>query len=138
MKTLVQLSNKFNLDDLVKSDTADRQLLHEQYIVTGRIVKNLSELCERVIDECKIQFPDLKINSGYRCRTLNLWVKGKKNSQHIDGQAADITCNDLDGLWELIRQLNIDQAIRYLSFIHVSYAGIYNRHQYINMIEQQR
>lgn len=138
MKTLVQLSNQYNLDDLTVSETAKKHLLHEQYIVTGRIVKNLSELCEKVLDECKVKFPDLIITSGYRCRTLNTWVKGKSNSQHMDGQAADIWAKNIDGLWELIRQLNIDQAIRYKTFIHVSYAGIYNRHQYINMIEQKR
>lgn len=132
MKTTVQLSPSFSLDDLTASQIADKNLLHEQYILSGRIVKNLSELCNSVLEECKRLFPDIVVTSGYRCGTLNSWLKGAKFSQHLDGQAADIQCKDIAGLWELIRQLNIDQAILYNTFIHVSYAGIYNRHQYLN------
>lgn len=133
MKTTVQLSNYFNLNDLTHSDAADRHLLYEQYIVTSRLVKNMADLATMVLDEIKKLFPEMKINSGYRCRTLNLWVKGKSNSQHLDGQAADIWAKNLDALWDLILALNIDQAIRYENFIHVSYRGSYNRHQYIDL-----
>lgn len=131
MRTTVTLSKYYELDDLTFSKVASQNNLSEQYFVSSVVVHCLGELAMRVLDECKVHFPDLKINSGFRCRILNAWVKGVPNSQHIRGQAADITCDDLDGLWNLLKLMNIDQCIRYKNFIHVSYNGIYNRHQYI-------
>jgi len=40
----------------------------------------------------------IKITSGYRCEQHNIDIGGAKQSQHINGNAADIKCNDMDKL----------------------------------------
>jgi zinc D-Ala-D-Ala carboxypeptidase len=76
------------------------------------------------------------VTSGYRCPQLNRAVGGVSNSQHVLGQAADITAGDRSvnaRLYELIRQMNlpVDQAINEHNYewIHVSYSSR-NRRQF--------
>lgn len=132
MKTKVIISKYFTLDDLVYSKTAEKNMLHEQWNVQAVVVNNLSNLCMYVLDVLKEEFPSLAINSGYRCSTLNCWVKGSKNSPHMKGQAVDIWAKDLDALTEHIKTMNVDQIIRYRNFVHVSFNLGYNRNQYID------
>ena len=132
MKTQVFLTNMFDLDELVFSAIAEKNLLHEQWIVSASIVNCLANLCIYVLDRMKEKFPDMVITSGYRCRTLNAWVKGVVSSQHMRGEAVDVTHSDLDALWEFVKELTVDQAIRYNTFIHVSFKLGYNRNQYID------
>ena len=76
--------------------------------------QNLQALVEHVLDPAR--------NSGYRCPAHNKAVGGVKNSQHLKGEAADITCADNKRLAEIIEQLgNFDQLIVYPTFLHVSY-----------------
>ena len=126
----------FDLDELIQSDVADRNLLKEQYIIPASVVNQLANLCLYVLDRVKENFPNMKINSGYRCRTLNAWVKGSKNSQHMKGQAADISHSNLDAVWQLLKDINVDQCIRYDNFIHVSFKFMDNRNQYIDQRSQ--
>ncbi len=72
-------------------------------------------------------FP-IKIRSGYRCVKLNDLVGGAKNSQHLDGAAADITCpafgdpKRVAGFLLLkMAVLGIDQLILEGTWIHVSF-----------------
>ena len=55
------------------------------------------------------------ITSGYRSEEVNRLVGGKKNSQHMKGEAADCYTWGLPGLfWELeYNELEFDQAILY-------------------------
>lgn len=66
----------------------------------------------------------IKVVSGYRCPAHNKAVGGVKDSQHVLGQAADITCSDLEKLWEILPKYF--QAIgdgRAKGFIHVDRRG---------------
>ena len=58
-------------------------------------------------------------------------VGGVRNSQHLRGEAADVTCADLPRLKALIIENGqFDQLIDYGTFLHVSYKRIgQNRHQ---------
>lgn len=42
----------------------------------------------------------IHINSGYRCESHNARVGGSKNSKHVLGIAADITCSGIN--WNLL------------------------------------
>ena len=50
----------------------------------------------------------LIINCGYRCPALNKIVNGALNSQHLTGEAADVSCPsyDLDSLFEWIWKIS--------------------------------
>jgi len=82
----------------------------------------------------KIQRP-LVLNSGYRCPALNKAVGGAKDSQHLKGEAADISCKDAMEVLLLAQiifrySLPFDQMILYDSFLHLSFkAHGQQRHQ---------
>ncbi len=85
--------------------------------------QNLQALVEHVLDPARERLGmPITVNSGYRCLAHNKAVGGVKNSQHLKGEAADITCADNKRLAEIIEQLgNFDQLIVYPTFLHVSY-----------------
>ena len=79
------------------------------------------------------------VNSGFRCPLLNSVVGGVPSSQHVKGEAADITVGspeDNRKLFELIRTsgLAFDQLIdeRNYTWLHVSYATS-NRRQVLHL-----
>ena len=69
----------------------------------------------------------IAVNSGYRCPQLNRLVGGAASSQHLKGEAADITAGSREEnrkLFEYIREnLPFDQLIdeKNFSWVHVSY-----------------
>ena len=85
--------------------------------------QNLQALVDHVLDPARERLGmPITVNSGYRCPAHNKAVGGVKNSQHLKGEAADITCADNKKLAEIIEQLdNFDQLIVYPTFLHVSY-----------------
>ena len=73
---------------------------------------------------------------SYRSAALNRKLKGVPNSQHLSGEAADITTGSIAGnkqLFELVQSLNLpfDQLIdeKGLRWVHVSYRKENNRRQ---------
>ena len=94
--------------------------------------ENVKALVSEVLDPVreKLGMP-IVVNSGYRCEKHNKDVGGVKNSQHLKGEAADLTCSDLKRLKALIIENGqFDQLITYPTFRHVSYKRTGgNRHQ---------
>lgn len=84
----------------------------------------------------KVQRP-LVLNSGYRSPALNKnkAVGGAKDSQHLKGEAADISCKDAMEVLLLAQiifrySLPFDQMILHDSFLHLSFkANGQQRHQ---------
>lgn len=124
----------FTEQELTDSNVAKRLGIwnwpNEQYIFD-----NLNALVDNILDPAreKLGAPIL-VNSGWRCNELNIAVGGTKNSQHKTGNACDITCSNLNKLWNILKTLEVDQCILYKkkNFIHVSYVTHRkNRNQYI-------
>ena len=94
--------------------------------------ENVKALVSEVLDPVreKLGMP-IVVNSGYRCERHNKDVGGVRNSQHLRGEAADVTCADLPRLKALIIENGkFDQLITYPTFLHVSYKRTGgNRHQ---------
>ena len=84
---------------------------------------NVEALVREVLDPVREKLGKLiVVNSGYRCEKHNKEVGGVKNSQHLKGEAADVTCSDLPRLKQLIIENGrFDQLIDYGTFLHVSY-----------------
>lgn len=81
----------------------------------------------------------IRVNGAYRCPELNKAVGGSKTSQHMTGQAADITVGTSEQnkrLFQLIIDLDLpfDQLIDENKFkwIHVSYSPR-NRKQILHL-----
>jgi hypothetical protein len=82
----------------------------------------------------------LRVNSGYRSPALNAAVGGAPSSQHMAGEAADITTGSREGnerLFGLIVSsgLKFDQLIdeRGWSWLHVSYREGANRRRILHL-----
>ena len=126
--------NHFTLSELKKSVTADKLGINNNIPLS--IIPNLEILINQVLDPIR-EYMDkpIYVNSGYRCPLLNKAVGGVAGSQHILGQAADITTksreNDLIMERYIEENLVFDQMIVYKNFIHISYKTIGNRKQII-------
>lgn len=101
---------------------------------------NLQYLVGTVLDPLrKFMNMPILVTSGYRCKELNAKVGGVPHSQHIKGEAADITisgatCTDLLKMAGFIEcYCDYDQLIVYRrqKFIHVSTKMVGNRHEFI-------
>lgn len=93
-------------------------------------INNLTQLVDNILDPLREMYgKPIRVNSGYRCKKLNSLVGGVSNSQHLSGQAADIssyrnTKAENEILFNLIKKLPFDQLIneKDFSWIHVSYS----------------
>lgn len=91
----MQLSENFSLIEFTKSQTAIRRGINNNPTLAHRIA--LANLCRHVLEPIRAHFGrPVRINSGYRSRTLNAAVGGSNTSQHSLGEAADIEVDGID------------------------------------------
>ena len=120
----------FTIEELYASDTAKRLGIDNKPSVQRMV--NLVYLAAFILEPLRVamQCP-IHISSGYRCEQLNKAVGGVYNSQHLKGQAADIS---IDGdmafgrkVFDYIKNhLPFDQLIwehdkKGTYWVHVSY-----------------
>lgn len=126
--------NHFTLQELKKSVTAEKLGIDNSIPLS--IIPNIEILINQVLDPIR-EYMDkpIYVNSGYRCPLLNKAVGGVAGSQHVLGQAADITTRSRENnlIMERYIEENIvfDQMIIYKNFIHISYKAIGNRKEII-------
>ena len=118
----MQITKNFTLTELTTTNTGIANKPNRQE------TRALITLCGKVLQPARDLFGEaIRVNSGYRSYAVNRAVGGAKNSQHMRGEAADITVHSKERnkkLFELIRDnLSFDQLIneRDYSWIHVSY-----------------
>lgn len=116
----------FTLQELIKSNTAITKKLDNT--PGEQAIKNLNTLVDNVLDPLrKLYGKPIIVTSGYRSPEVNRSVNGAISSQHVLGEAADITAGskkENKKLFELIRDnFEFDQLINEnnYSWIHVSY-----------------
>lgn len=128
----------FTIEELCKSETAEERGIDNT--PTAKAVENMTRLINVVLDPLREAYgKPITTNSGYRSFALNKAVGGEKNSQHMTGEAADITVGNKEGnkwLFEYIRDnLPYDQLIDEYdySWVHVSLdADMCNRREIIH------
>lgn len=127
----------FTFNELCKSDTAYRLAIDN---TPPKAVKScLAALTDNILDPLRKAWgKPIYVNSGYRCPALNKAVGGVASSQHLLGQAADITTHNIVDnarLFQLVQNLGLpfDQLIWEKgdhsgpSWIHVSYSPRHRR-----------
>lgn len=132
----MQLSKHFTLSELTRTNAP-----YENYPqVHERIA--LKQLVDNVLQPLRdVYGKPIRVNSGYRSPVVNRYVKGAASSQHLKGQAADITAGSKEEnkvLFELIaKHLPFDQLINEYDYqwIHVSYVALkdVNRKQILHL-----
>ncbi len=108
------------------------------------IAAKLSALANKLLDPVREMWgAPIYVNSGYRCPVLNKTIKGATNSQHMKGEAADITAGSPEKnkrLFDMIVEargrgkISFDQLIDEsdYSWLHISYSAS-NRNQTLHM-----
>ncbi|MBQ4358008.1 MAG: peptidase M15 [Paludibacteraceae bacterium] len=107
---------------------------------TREALGNLATLVDKVLESLReVDGKPIRVNSGYRCPKLNKAVGGSATSQHMTGQAADITGGskaENKKLFDLVRSLRLpfDQLIweKGGAWVHVSYSPR-NRRQVLSI-----
>lgn len=109
----------------INNDTDDLNIL-TCLVVTADKIQQVRDLLNHPIT----------ITSGYRCRELNKEVKGKPNSQHLQGQAVDFISPTFGTPTEIVKflkdnKVEVDQClIENNSWVHLSIKHNGNRNQF--------
>ncbi len=151
MKEDIYLSQYFQLEEFTRSETAERlgidnsiktnqshSSLGGRWLSQLSIINSLCALCEAILEPLRGAYGKaIHISSGYRCLQLNRAIGSKDTSQHIKGEACDISQglrSENLKLFRLIQDLGLpfDQLIWEGGgrWIHVSHkANGHNRGQ---------
>ncbi|WP_299230272.1 D-Ala-D-Ala carboxypeptidase family metallohydrolase [uncultured Bacteroides sp.] len=133
----------FTIGELCRSDVALNKGIKNEPNLRQKM--NMEKLIDNVLDPLRSAYrKPIYVNSGFRSLSLNKILGGAKNSQHMEGKAADIQSADKkDNLWlfEYIRDnLEFDQLINEKpdkdgipQWIHVSYNEDNNRNQVLTL-----
>lgn len=117
------ITKDFSYREFERSEVADAK--HICNVITSFEVRDsILALTENVLQPLRDAWgKQLKVNSGYRCKTLNAAVGGVPTSQHVKGEAADIAAGDPVKLARLAVKLGLpfDQMILYPTFVHFSH-----------------
>lgn len=135
------MSRYFSLWEMTRSDTAERRGISNA--PSHDTLPKIHYLMEECLDPIREAWgKPIGVNSGYRCMLLNVAVGGASNSQHLTGEAADITTGSVEGnkrLFEIIQEIGVDfdQLIDESNYrwLHVScrYLGKGNRKQILHL-----
>ncbi len=126
----MKLSKYFYLDDLTKSNYADKHDIEN--IPDNEEVVKLKDLCFYGLDPICEHFGKLIVTSGYRSIELNKALKGAKNSQHTKGEAVDFVLKNYDHYkaCKIIEaSFCFDQLILEPNWIHISFKFDENRRE---------
>ena len=133
----------FTIEELCASDTARRRGIDNTPDAAKR--QKLQTLIEQLLDPIRAAWGgSIAVNSGYRSPALNKAVGGVSTSQHLRGEAADITAEtpaENKRLFDRIVSLRDEGRIAFdqlidesgYKWIHISYRAGANRNQTLHL-----
>lgn len=135
------MAKYFTLGELCKSDVAVEKRIENT--PDNPTIERMQALMDECLDKVREMWgKPIGVKSGYRSAELNKAVGGAKNSQHLRGEAADITTGSKDNnrkLFDLIVASDIpfDQLIdeNNYKWLHISYRKEGNRKQVLHKIK---
>lgn len=133
------MAKYFTLGEMCQSETALSMRINNTPDL--ETIERIDALMEQCLDKVREMWgKPIGVNSGYRCYELNKAVGGAKNSQHLRGEAADITTGSKENnrkLFDLIvaSDIDFDQLIDESGYrwLHISYCKDYNRKQVLHL-----
>ena len=141
----MKLSNNFSLNELTKSQTAERKGIDNT--PSAEHQENLRSLCTHVLQPIRDHFSRVvSVSSGYRSPELCTAIGSKITSQHAKGEAADFEIFGVSNkeLADYINEtLDYDQLILEYwkesdpnsGWVHCSYSEYINRKQYLKAVK---
>jgi zinc D-Ala-D-Ala carboxypeptidase len=85
-----QISKHITLNEAIESPTALRMNIDNT--PTSEVLSNMQYVAENLFEPIRKWYKKpIKINSFFRCVALNKAVKGSASSQHVKGEAIDIS-----------------------------------------------
>lgn len=124
----MNLTKNFTLEELTFSAEATRRGLDNT--PSEEIIKNLKVLALK-LEEVRefLGHVPIRVLSGYRSPDVNFVVKGSKNSQHMQGMAADFIAPSFGSPYDIAAKLAdsrliFDQLIHeFGTWVHIGYAN---------------
>lgn len=99
-----KLSEHFTLRELIYSSTAEANNITNT--PDKHQLLNLTRLCQTILQPIRYRYgKQIFVTSGFRNPILNRLIGGANNSQHKEGEAADIKCDDNAKLFYLIKEM---------------------------------
>ena len=141
----MKLSNNFSLNELTKSQTAERKGIDNT--PSAEHQEHLRSLCTHVLQPIRDHFSRVvSVSSGYRSPELCTAIGSKITSQHAKGEAADFEIFGVSNkeLADYINEtLDYDQLILEYwkesdpnsGWVHCSYSENNNRKQYLKAVK---
>lgn len=112
-------NSHFKLSEFLASPTAAKHGI--TLSPSPDVFNHLCDLVFRVLEPARERLgKPIYITSGYRSQQLNRLVGGASNSYHLYGRAADVWCDDLNKLHEVLKDLPHTELIFHNSYIHVA------------------
>jgi len=142
----MKLSDNFSLNELTKSQTAERKGIDNTPGPNHQ--ENLKSLCEMILQPVRDHFGQVvSVSSGYRSPELCIAIGSKTTSQHAKGEAADFEIFGVSNkeLADWINEnLDYDQLILEYwkesdpnsGWVHCSYTDGSNRKQYLRAYKE--
>ena len=143
----MKLSNNFSLNELIRSQTAERKGIDNT--PSAEHQENLKSLCTNVLQPIRDHFGKVvTVSSGYRSPELCIAIGSKTTSQHAKGEAADFEIFGVSNKeladW-IHNNINYDQLILEFwspedpnkGWIHCSYSRDNNRKQYLRAYKNE-
>ena len=115
-----RLSNHFSLSEFLNLKK------YPDNIPSMQVAANLTYGCLLLLEPARLEVGPILINSGYRNQRVNALVGGVKNSQHLQGCAADIRPRDPQQFQRLVAFLRsceyTDQLLTGPGWLHISWS----------------
>ena len=136
------MAKYFTKEELTRSNTAGARGIDNT--PPPAVLVKLTALANKLLDPVReLWGAPITVNSGYRCPQLNAAVGGAASSQHLKGEAADITTGTVTGnklLFDKIvaaqkrGEIAFDQLIdeRNYTWLHLSWS-INNRNKILHL-----
>lgn len=138
----------FTTDELTRSAIALKRKIDNTPPPDVKV--KINTLITRCLDPIRERWGGpITVNSGFRCPVLNRAVSGASSSQHMKGEAADITAGsprENDRLFNMIVAMRVAGEIEFdqlidesgkskipYSWIHISYTAGKNRRQILHL-----
>ena len=127
----IKLSEHFMLSEFLNPKK------YPDNIPTVQQISNMMYGCSNLLEPARQVVGPIIINSGFRNPDVNRRVGGVKNSQHLQGQAADIRPKDPTQFHRLVEFLKAhmltDQLLTGNGWLHISWKPFATPRHYVSI-----